>query len=510
MSDKKVDIEVVIKDVAIYLRKSRGETEKDLINHKNELVEICEINRWNKDIFEEIGSGDTIEMRPVIQDLLEDIKNDLYDAVLVIETDRLGRGKSSDMERIKDILVNSKTFLCERGKLLDLSKDQDEFVYDMRTFIARQEYLMIKRRLRRGKIQRAKRGFWTNGKPPIPYVYNKETQSLSIDQSHLITYRHIIDAVVIHRKNLNEIAHELNKLGMKTAAKKGHGLWSDKTVRDTLLDSTHLGKIVIGKTKGNGHKKRPKDADGVVMVDPKDWKEYQGLHKPVKTQEEHDFIVMHLARKTKMVKRSTAKTIYPLTKILKCGFCGHFLGFQQRQERQVEVRKCWYTDPYGVRCPNMAVSMAQINVAVQQAVEKQIRDVELKITSVDTTRIEYLNNKVIELNKGVKAKERDLVKEQEAYRAGVYDVDEYKVIVLELKATIAALNNEIVATQTEITFLEESSSPDKLNVLLEFKQLIANPDLTYEMQNELYKTILEYVEYKRTEAGGIELKILFK
>jgi hypothetical protein len=40
--------------------------------------------------------------------------------------------------------------------------------------------------------------------------------------------------------------------------------------------------------------------------------------------------------------------------------------------------------------------------------------------------------------------------------------------------------------------------------------LMANPDLTYEMQNELCNTILECVEYKTAEAGGIELNIQFK
>lgn len=502
--------EVYIKDVAIYLRKSRGETELDLINQRNELLEICMSNKWNAYEYEEIVSGDTIEMRPRIQELLADIEDDLFDAIIVVETDRLGRGKSGDMERIKEVLVKSETLLCERGKLLDLSTDQDEFVYDMRTFIARQEYLMIKRRLRRGKIQNAKRGLWSNGKPPLPYKYNKAEKRLYIDPTNLITYRHIVDAVVKYRKNLNEIAYELNNLGMKTDAKKGLRLWSDKTVRDTLLDLTHLGKIVIGKTKGNGHKMRPKDAEGVVMLEPKDWKIYDGLHETVKTQEEHNFILMHLARSTKMVKRSTAKETYPLTKILRCGFCGHFLGFQQRQERQLEVRKCWYKDHYGVKCTNMSVSMIQINAAVQQAIEEQIKDVELKITSVDTNRIAHLKNKVIELNKGVSAKERALEKEQEAFQADIYTVDEYKAIVSKLKGSIAALNNDILATQTEIKFLEESSSSDKLNVLLEFKQLMANPNLTYEMQNELYKTIIECVEYKRNEADGIELNIVFK
>ena len=60
--------------------------------------------------------------------------------------------------------------------------------------------------------------------------------------------------------------------------------------------------------------KNPKDAKGVVMIDQKDWKIYDGLHEAVKTQEEHDFIVMHLARKTKIAKGSTAKETYPLTK----------------------------------------------------------------------------------------------------------------------------------------------------------------------------------------------------
>jgi site-specific DNA recombinase len=487
MSNKTKD--VYVKDVAIYLRKSRGETEQDLLNQRNELIEICKSNNWTHYEYEEIVSGDTVEMRPMIQELLYDIEDDLFDAVMVIETDRLGRGKSADMEHIKEVLVNSKTLLCERGKLLDLSTDQDEFVYDMRTFIARQEYLIIKRRLRRGKIQNAKRGLWSNGKPPLPYTYNKEKKMLCIDPVHLITYKHIIDAIVKYKKNLNQIAHELNNLGLKTAAKKGLGLWSDKTVRDTVLDITHLGKIVIGKSKGNGHKKKPKDAKGVEMIDPKDWKIYDGLHEAVKTQEEHDYIVMHLARHTKMVKRSTAKETYPLTKILKCGFCGHFLGFQQRQERQLEVRKCWYTDPYGVKCGNKSASMVSINEAVKKAVQEQITDVELKISGVDTARIENLNSKVQELKKGVKATERALVKEQEAYQADIYTVEEYKVIVLKLKGTITVLNNEIAAIQTEIKFLEEAASPEKLNVLLEFKQLMDNPDLTYEMQNELWMAL---------------------
>lgn len=38
---------VIIKDVAIYIRKSRtNETKKDLKNHRTMLIKICEENKW--------------------------------------------------------------------------------------------------------------------------------------------------------------------------------------------------------------------------------------------------------------------------------------------------------------------------------------------------------------------------------------------------------------------------------------------------------------------------------
>lgn len=113
-----------------------------------------------------------------MQELLKDLKDedDLYDAVLVIDQDRLSRGGTTDAEVIKEVLVESNTLLIENGNVYDLSTDQDEFVYDMKSIIARQEYKQIKKRLRRGKIQGARKGLWTNGQPPLPYVYNKEKQ----------------------------------------------------------------------------------------------------------------------------------------------------------------------------------------------------------------------------------------------------------------------------------------------------------------------------------------------
>ena len=58
-------------------------------------------------------------MRPIIQALLEDLEDDLYDAVMVIDQDRLSRGGTADSELIKETLVNSKTYLIESSKVFD-------------------------------------------------------------------------------------------------------------------------------------------------------------------------------------------------------------------------------------------------------------------------------------------------------------------------------------------------------------------------------------------------------
>jgi len=46
-------------------------------------------------------------------------------------------------------------------------------------------------------------------------------------------------------------------------------------------------------------------------------------------------------------------------------------------------------------------------------------------------------------------------------------------------------------------------------MLNEFQTLMSNPLLTWEEQNELYKTIIEYIDYKYVE-NSLTIEIKFK
>lgn len=512
--------ETIIEDVAIYLRKSRGESEKDLDKHRDALVEICKSKDWKSRIYEEIVSGDTIEMRPIVQELLEDVKDDLYDAVMVIEQDRLSRGGTIDAELIKETLVKSDTLLIESNRVFDLSTDQDEFVYDMKSFIARQEYKTIKRRLRRGKIQGAKSGFWTNGPAPLPYVYNKEKKILEVNENMLRTYRYIIDAVIKDKKPTNQIAYELNRRGMKTNGKKGSRLWSSKTVRDTLLDMTHLehqdgeekGCIVINKTKGNGHKKKPSKAPSCEKINKSEWKIYKGLHKALKTQKEQELIEVFLARKIKVPRKTTSKQIYPLTELLRCGICGHYLGFTERADRKnlLSVKKCWYIDPYGEnKCVNRSGSMSVVIDRVNRCIQEHIKDIEEEIENIDLRKIKSIKEKIQKNQKNIKTKEFEIDRHVAAFGAGAYEIDEFTKLKQKLDKEKKAILEDVRLLEIEYKYLQEQSSTDRVNILKEFIDVIDNSNLTYKDQNELYKTIIDHIDYTRI-GDDIKLQITYK
>jgi len=510
-----------IKYVAIYLRKSRGESEKDLDNHKNALIEICERNGWEYDIFEEIVSGESLELRPKAQELLYYLENepDSYDAILVMDIDRLSRAGTSESDLVKKLLIDSETLLVIKDRIMDLSNEQDDITYDIQSFVAKLEYKMIKKRLRQGKFQNAKKGYWSNGIPPIPYLYNKEARMLSIDETLLRTYRYIIDSVVIDRKSTNQIAYELNQKGWLTAGKKGKRYWTSKTVRDTLLDKTHLqyseetdrGCIVIGKSKGNGHKKRSSIALKFKRIPQDKWLTFKGLHKSLKTQEEHTIIEVFLKRKTKAPRKTTAKTIFPLTGLIKCGCCGHYLGFTERSDRKglLSVKNCWYKDPFGNKCHNRSSPMLVLIDKIHELIEKHIADVQYEIDTIDNDRITAIEDEIKTSKRLVEVKDTAIDRVDEAYEAGAYSVDELKMRKGKLKSEKGKILEDIKALEVELNYLRERGKTERVDALKEFKELIAHPDLTWEEQNELYKTLIEYVVYTKVDEK-IKIQVVYR
>ena len=99
----------------IYLRKSRADMEAEahgegetLARHEKLLLEVARRGQYNvTQIYREIVSGETIAARPVMQRLLQEVEQGLWDGVLVVEVERLARGDTIDQGIVAQAFTQS-------------------------------------------------------------------------------------------------------------------------------------------------------------------------------------------------------------------------------------------------------------------------------------------------------------------------------------------------------------------------------------------------------------------
>lgn len=497
----------IIKDVAIYLRKSRGE-EGDLQKHRMALEELCIIKGWRYTEYSEIGTSDSIDLRPKMIQLLKDIENELYDAVVIMDMDRLSRGDGEEHARIKNALRRSETFIITPNKVYDLNDDGDDMFSDFEGLMARVEYKQIKKRFKRGKKQGARRGDWTNGTPPFPYVYqewydekNKEhyrnDKGLVINKENYDTYRYLLEKVIVDRLTPNEISWELNRKGILSP--RG-GRWHGATIQRILLDETHMGKIISNKSAGDGHAvKRSKDSKDLVYFPKEEWVVVENCHEAVKTEDEHNKVILFFGRETKTPRRK-GSNIYPLSGLMKCSKCGHTLVINYRTDRtsQEYIKPCWYQDAVGNKCGNRGSDSSIVHEEIikqldmyREALKETLQDNNgendnvLRDIKMVLTEISKLEKKIIRIDELVEDEYYTLpeAKKRKADLKGSLDEAETKLNLYQLK-----LNNNAKMTNTE-----------RLSIIDKFTEAITQDNLTAQEINELYKSVISHIIWERKE-----------
>lgn len=177
-------LEDIVDLIIIYLRKSRKDVdyfkdepiEKTLERHEKQLQEWA-INTFGikipeKNIYREVASGDTIEDRPVMQELLCKIESDNIKAVLCIEIERLARGNTIDQGIIAQAFKYSNTRIITPYKIYNLDNEDDLVYFEDGLYQSRKYLLYTKRILKRGRIRSVQDGKYIGS--TAPYGYKKK------------------------------------------------------------------------------------------------------------------------------------------------------------------------------------------------------------------------------------------------------------------------------------------------------------------------------------------------
>ena len=477
-----------VKDVAIYLRKSRGE-EEDLDKHRKMLVDLCEKNKWNYQTYSEIGTSDSVEKRPQIKRLLKDISKMLFDAVLVVDIDRLSRGDGEDQARIKNVLRDAGVFIITPSRVYNLEDDSDDMLSDFESMMARYEYKQIKKRFKRGKALGAMNGKWVNGQPPMPYVYDRNLKTLVVDPEQLKTYRLIIDLFVKEKHNSMAFATMLNNMGIKTP--RNH-FYQNKTLSDLVRNETHLGHVIFGRTTSI---KSTTKKDARIFNPRSEWIIVENAHQAVKTQEEHD-IILGLLHENNSHKNGQTYRTFPLSGLVKCAICGHTMPtYRKGVNKQEYLKTCINRDPFGNYCENRGIVARVVHKALQTEIWNYEKQMKSKMNNADTS-VDYASQIEL-LDSQISKAQKQLERVNELVEKEFYTIEEGLGRKLKLQEQLERYKKEIENINKQIKLDNKDTRENKLSLIAEYREEYNSGSMSDEDINDFYLKMFKRVEWER-------------
>lgn len=480
-----------IKHVALYIRASRDEEklglEEALRHHRTTLVQMCEANSWNYQIFEEIASSKDIENRAQMVELLKCVEDGQFDAVCCMDIDRLSRNEY-DSSDIKRALFNAGTYIVTPTKIYDPSKDEDSLLLGIQSLVAAQEYKQIKKRMQRGKIFAAKMGLWVNGSPPYGYVRNNQTKKLEIHEEEAVHVRYVFEQIA-EGKTVSEVFQKLNKMGIKT--KKG-GAFTFNAIQRMVNNEVYIGTLANNKTIGQ-YTPRPRH----------EWIIVPNAH-PAIVDEELFYKAKKLENTYKFAKTKKKSRVYPTSRLMYCALCGKL----QLTQWQYNVQKFYIkTCSCGNRCHVYVPVLEAIKSEVmkyREGVLALIGDVKI---NDDNSHYEYeLRQLETKLNKATNA----LDKIEILFEEDEIDLKRYKERKAKRQAEVDELTHEIEklkATNPADMLNSFEELKDKIDLLSNKWEMIDGEGLSGEEVNRLLHFIIERIEWSYPKGSDEEPSI---
>lgn len=354
---------------AMYLRKSRAEEnmslEETIHRHKTALTAYAEKYGFhvpNDAIYEEVISGESLYARPQMLRLLEDVERGRYQAVLVMDMQRLGRGGMYDQGMILDTFKYSGTLIVTPERVYDLSSDQDEQAAEMETFMSRGEYRMITKRLRRGLKQSIQEGAYTAN---APYGYTQvkkgKLPSLEIVPEEAENVRRMFE-MYASGIGCTRIEREMNSIGAR--GRRG-GKFNRNTIRMILTNPVYIGKIRWNHTShvktGIGANRKTK----IVYNRSEQWNIYDGKHDPIVWPELFEIVQNRMHARYHPVAHEEAN---PFAGLIRCSGCGKNMILQGKNKGV----------PY-LLCPTPGCTAGAKYEYVEAAILKWLRLLQIKL-----------------------------------------------------------------------------------------------------------------------------------
>lgn len=308
---------------AVYLRKSRMEegleTAELLSRHQKALGDYAkEKGLCIRETYHEVVSGESLYARPEMLRLLEQVGQEVYDAVLVMDLDRLSRGRMKDQGIILDTFRDSGTLIITPEKTYDLHDEIDDELAEFKTFLSRREYKLINKRLQRGLQQSIRDGYYV-ANPPYGYERKllDKRPSLAIVEAEADFVR-MMFRMYLEGYGCTSIARQVNLLG---ARPRRSDRFSRNSVAAILRNQTYTGKVVWDQKRHIKKGAKGKETHITVRNPREAWTIVDGLHPPIIDPGDYSRVQEIMTGRAGPAKKD-GRVKNPFAGLLRCGNCG--------------------------------------------------------------------------------------------------------------------------------------------------------------------------------------------
>lgn len=489
--------------VCIQLRKSREDIEKEkngidtLKAHETTLLEFAKENNFIvAAIKRELASGGSLYSRPDMLSTLEECERGLYDGILCMDIDRLGRAGMKEQGIILDTLKDNNVLIITPYKTYDLNIDSDLLHTDIKSFIARQELNLSKKRYRDGKIRSTKDGQYIHCKAPFGYkkiVINKmKTLEIVPEQAEVV--KMIFDMYVNQDKGAIIIAQELKSIGAINAS--GNSNWSTRTIKAIIHNPVYYGAVY--------HQKRKYKIVGnkVVSSVNKNPLLEKGLHEAIISYKLYQKAQEVASSRYNVPIKENNDLKNPLAGILKCS-CGYAMCI--KKDKKAERLNC------SNRCGSRGTNIIRVEQRIVQDMKDYFKNIVINLERVNNNDNKFDNdNKKIEIiQMNIHKKKNQLNKLYELLEQGIYDINLFltrsKILNDELDILKTSLN-ELESKINDVDAIkEEINEIPKIQNILDIYET-----LSIEEKNMFLKSVINRITYyKDKDAGPDDFKLIY-
>jgi DNA invertase Pin-like site-specific DNA recombinase len=506
---------------AIYLRKSRADMELEamgegetLARHQKMLTALASRHEIHPDqitIYKEVVSGDSLDERPQMQQLLSDVYAKKFKAVLVVEIERLARGSTKDQGEVADAFQSTGTKIITPLKIYDPAIESDQEYFEFGLFMSRREYKTINRRQQSGKHQSVREGNYILPQRVFGYEIvrlTKRDRTLKPIPDEVKLVKMIFDWYTEERRTTGWIARHMTLMGIPTI--KNRPEWNRGTIRDMLSNPIYIGKVTWGKRKTV--KEFDPELGKLVKVVKEDGQQeiYEGKHPGIISNEQFE----KAQWVTEIGKNPSAKIstelINPLAGLMECCECGrNIVAVNFGGNRRTRISHARDTI-----CQKKSLPMDEVIEAFAEALQAYIADFEMKMEADDNTadrekHLLMLSSMEAELAK-LEKKRKQLFAD---YEDRTYTRDEFIERKQHYNELIEELKKQVQEAQESIP--EPVDYSEKIKTLHAMIDCVKDPNLSAKNKNDFLKQFIskityDAIDYGRRKGGKAVLEVFLK